>query len=147
MERKTRQVVSDTEYYSVDEAVKVSSFPSYLSLFFASPSHPVHVAYLLSQERFRIHERNVNDYMRGQWNVEKKLETQLRKKQIKEKDVDSIKKKANTIQGTISPKLLSYSFAYHLADEIVSKHLDSSLRTVVRRSAFQNGYDQVTHLF
>eukprot|EP00026_Physarum_polycephalum_P000999 Phypoly_transcript_01000.p1 GENE.Phypoly_transcript_01000~~Phypoly_transcript_01000.p1 ORF type:complete len:797 (+),score=119.30 Phypoly_transcript_01000:240-2630(+) len=98
MERKTRQVVTDTEYYSIDEAVK---------------------------ERFRIHERNVRAYMQGEWNVEKKLESQLRKKQIKEKDVASIKKKAEVIQ-----------------EEIVSKHLDSSLRTVVRRSAFQNGFDQ-----
>jgi len=98
MERKTRQVVSDTEYYSIDEAVK---------------------------ERFRIHERNVHAYMRGEWSVEKKLEAQLRKKQIKEKDVASIKKKAELIQ-----------------EEIVGKHLDSALRTVVRRSAFQNGFDQ-----
>lgn len=37
--------------------------------------------------------------MKGDWNVEKKLESQLRKKQIKERDVESIKRKATTIQG------------------------------------------------
>ncbi len=51
--------------------------------------------------------------MHGEWNVEKKLESQLRKKQIKDKDVQSIKKKADAIQGkSSSSPFISYLYHY-----------------------------------
>eukprot|EP01111_Echinosteliopsis_oligospora_P008417 TRINITY_DN2406_c0_g1_i1.p1 TRINITY_DN2406_c0_g1~~TRINITY_DN2406_c0_g1_i1.p1 ORF type:complete len:771 (-),score=201.87 TRINITY_DN2406_c0_g1_i1:24-2336(-) len=99
MERKTRQKKSaDEGLRAIDEAIK---------------------------QRFRINESKVLPYMEGQWHIDKKLKSMVRKKQIKEKEVDDVKETADSIQ-----------------DEIVGKGLGPSLRTVVRRSAFQEGGDQ-----
>jgi hypothetical protein len=66
--------------------------------------------------------------MLGEWNVEKKLESQLRKKQIKERDLASIKRKANTIQGSSSLLFsLSPSFSVPAALPLLRSFLSLSL--------------------
>jgi len=77
------------------------------------------------KERFRIKRENVMPYMNGTWSTQKKLENMVLRKQLKEDKAERMKVTSFDIQS-----------------EIVTKRLGPAVRTVCRRSAFQQGKDQ-----
>jgi SPX domain protein involved in polyphosphate accumulation len=114
IERKTRQAAG-AETSKIDDAVK---------------------------ERFRIKSSNVAGYISGEWRMEKKLAALRRKNKISDNLAHSILATANPIQG-ISHFAINSVHLFIAEEEIISKQLKPTLRTVVRRSAFQQGADEV----
>lgn len=77
------------------------------------------------KERFLLGEEYVLPYLKGHFNMEKKLESSIAKGKLKEDKAKKILLMSSDIQ-----------------DEIVGKSLGPAVRTVCRRSAFQEGRDQ-----
>jgi len=76
------------------------------------------------KERFRIKESNVSNYLSGDWTIDKKIQNMLEKKKIKKDKAEEMYKTATDIQK-----------------EIIEKKLGPAIRTVCRRSAYQNRND------
>jgi SPX domain protein involved in polyphosphate accumulation len=77
------------------------------------------------KERFQLKTKQIPGYCTGEWGIQDDLAHKLERGRVDEKMVQKIKLTADDIQG-----------------EILAKTLRPALRTVVRRSAFQNGRDQ-----
>jgi SPX domain protein involved in polyphosphate accumulation/uncharacterized membrane protein YidH (DUF202 family) len=99
VERKTRVPHG---HYTIDEAVK---------------------------ERFPIKSEKVLPYLKGEWDIQKKLEKAVKSKSMKPEAADKLRKTSLDIQA-----------------EILTKHLFSAVRTVCRRTAFQQGRDASVRL-